>query len=396
MGGRVPYWRLSGFYFFYFSTLGGFLPYWGLYLQEQGFSAQHIGELMAMLAGTKIIAPNVWGWIADHTGRSMGIIRFASFLAALVFAGVFVDTGYAWLAAVTILFSFFWNAALPQFEAVTLAHLGADSHGYSQVRLWGSVGFIVAVVGFGSAIDVYSISLFPIVVTTLLAAIWLMSHTIPEKSVPHTEEMPARLREIFRDPGVSAFFVVFMLVQAAHGPYYAFFSIHLESNGYSGSGIGALWALGVCAEIALFIVMHRLLKRFALRAILLVSIFLGVLRWLAIAWAVTDVWLLIAAQMLHAATFGSSHVAAIHLVHRYFGARHQGKGQALYSSLSFGLGGMAGSLYSGHLWDAWGAGAVYSIAAVLSLLAFLIAWLWVGKDGRSRRVVYDAVVEDEA
>ncbi|MEN8261731.1 MAG: MFS transporter, partial [Pseudomonadota bacterium] len=112
MRGSVPYWRLSGFYFFYFSTLGSFLPYWGLYLQEEGFTPEHIGELMAMLVGTKIIAPNVWGWIADHTGRSMGIIGIAAFGAALVFTGVFVKTGYAWLAGVTIVFSFFWNAAL--------------------------------------------------------------------------------------------------------------------------------------------------------------------------------------------------------------------------------------------------------------------------------------------
>ncbi len=86
----VPYWRLSGFYFFYFATLGGFLPYWGLYLKNIGFNSIEIGELSALLVGTRIIAPNLWGWIADHTGKSIRIIRMASFIAALIICRFFI------------------------------------------------------------------------------------------------------------------------------------------------------------------------------------------------------------------------------------------------------------------------------------------------------------------
>ena len=85
----IPYWRLSGFYFFYFATLGGFLPYWSLYLEQLKFNSVEIGELSALMVATKIVAPNVWGWIADHTGKSLRIIRLASFFAALIFAGFF-------------------------------------------------------------------------------------------------------------------------------------------------------------------------------------------------------------------------------------------------------------------------------------------------------------------
>ncbi|MGZ8224297.1 MAG: MFS transporter, partial [Methylobacter sp.] len=77
----VPYWRLSGFYFFFFATLGGHLPYWSLYLKDSGFNAVEIGKLSALLFGTKIIAPNLWGWIADHTCKSLRIIRLASFFS---------------------------------------------------------------------------------------------------------------------------------------------------------------------------------------------------------------------------------------------------------------------------------------------------------------------------
>ena len=164
----VPYWRLSGFYFFYFATLGVFLPYWSLYLKDSGFSPIEIGELSALLVGTKIIAPNLWGWIADHTGKSLRIIRIASFFAALLFVGFLLAQHYFWFAWITIAFSFFWNAVLPQFEAVTLFHLKNEPHRYSQIRLWGSIGFIVSVLGIGWLLDSRPIVLLPVVITALL------------------------------------------------------------------------------------------------------------------------------------------------------------------------------------------------------------------------------------
>jgi PPP family 3-phenylpropionic acid transporter len=374
----VPYWRLSGFYFFYFATLGGFLPYWSLYLKDSGFNADQIGELSALLVGTKIIAPNLWGWVADYTGKSLRIIRIASLFAVVIFAGFLVDRDYLWFAWFTIGFSFFWNAALPQFEAVTLFHLKSEPHRYSQIRLWGSVGFIATVLGIGWLLEKQPISMLPAIITVLLALIWIVTLMTPDAHASDRETEPVGLRQILKKPEVLAFLIVYLLLQIAHGPYYVFYSIYLKQYHYSTTITGILWALGVCAEIVLFIYMRRLLKRYSLRHILLFSIVLAVVRWLMIAWCADHLWLLIFAQLLHAATFGSAHAAAIHLVHLYFGRQHQGKGQALYSSLSYGVGGMTGSLYSGYYWESMGPAFVYSMAAVACVFAFVIAYLWIG------------------
>ena len=382
----VPYWRLSSFYFFYFATLGGFLPYWSLYLEHIKFSALEIGELSALMVATKIIAPNLWGWIADHTGKSLRIIRIASFFAAIIFAGFFFKDSYLWVAMITVGFSFFWNAALPQFEAATLFHLKKEPHRYSQIRLWGSIGFIVTVLIIGRAIDLLSIDYLPEFIICLLGMIWLVSLVTPEAKASVHDSDAVKIFQIIRQPEIIAFFVVYMLLQAAHGPYYVFYSIYLNQFHYTPTIIGFLWALGVCAEVILFVFMKRILKKVSLRSILLTSVFLSVCRWLIIAFFVESLPLMIFAQILHAATFGSSHVVAIHLVHKYFGDQHQGKGQALYSSLSFGLGGMVGSLYSGYFWDSFGALFVYSTAAVSSFIAFIIAYIWVG---REKRMVLD-------
>lgn len=377
--GTIPYWRLSGFYFIYFATLGSLLPYFGLYLQSSGFNAIDIGLLMACLHGTKLIAPNIWGWIADRSGRSMGMIRIASFIAAIVFCGLFFEIKFWWVATTMILFSFFWNAALPQFEAVTLSHLRQDSHRYSMIRVWGSIGFILTVVGIGKGLDYYSIKNLPVVVFCLLSGIWFMSLLVPEIPLPNSDSKGKRLFLIIQSSKVLAFFLVCFLIQASHGPYYVFFTIHLEEQGYSGSTIGLLWGLGVAAEVVLFAVIHKLLKHFSLRIIMLVSLSLAVIRWLLIAWGVEQLSLLVIAQLLHAATFGATHIVAIHLVHRYFQGQNQVRGQALYSSISFGAGGILGSLYSGKLWESQGAEVVYIIAAVLSFIALFVAWRWVDK-----------------
>ena len=149
----MPYWRLSGFYFFYFASLGAMLPFWGLYLQDRGYSPAEIGELMAVIMVTKLIAPNIWGWIADHTGRRMPIVRLASLFSVICFIGVFFVEGYWALALVMMLFSFFWNASLPQFEAVTMSYLHERIQHYSRIRLWGSVGFILAVLALGFMLE---------------------------------------------------------------------------------------------------------------------------------------------------------------------------------------------------------------------------------------------------
>ena len=375
----IPYWRLSGFYFFYFATLGGFLPYWSLYLKDAGFNPIEIGELSALLVGTKIIAPNLWGWIADHTGKSLRIIRIAAFFAAVLFAGFLWAHDYVRFAWITIGFSFFWNAVLPQFEAVTLFHLKNEAHRYSRIRLWGSVGFVVSVLGIGRLLDSQPIALLPPIIVALLIANWWVALITPEAKTVQHEPAPLGMLQIIKKPEVLAFLAVNILLQVAHSPYYVFYSIYLKHYHYSATVTGLLWALGVLAEIVLFTYMSRLLKRYALRTVLLLSLALATGRWLMIGGCPDYLGVLIVAQLLHAATFGGAHVAAIHLVHRYFGDRHQGKGQALYSSLSFGLGGMLGSLYSGYYWESLGPRFVYTMAALCCSIAFVIAYLWVGR-----------------
>lgn len=376
----MPYWRLSGFYLFYFASLGALVPFWGLYLQGRGFAPVEIGELMAVIMVTKLIAPNIWGWIADHSGLRMPIVRLASLLSAVCFVGVFFVEGFWWLALVMMLFSFFWNASLPQFEAVTMNYLKERHQRYSRIRLWGSIGFILTVSLLGLLLETRGVDLVPQMVLLLFIGIFLYSLLVPEKSADHPKEPQVSIMRVLRRPEVIALLLVTFLMQASHSAYYAFYSIYMEGFGYSRSAIGQLWALGVIAEVLIFLVMHRLLQRWGARQVLIASLAIAVVRWVLVGLAPENLPLVLLAQLMHAATFGTFHAAAIHLIHHFFIGRHQGRGQALYSSISFGAGGAFGSLLSGYLWSGVGATGTYGVAAGYALLAIFVAWRWITPD----------------
>ncbi|MGK2915111.1 MAG: MFS transporter [Porticoccaceae bacterium] len=370
----LPYWRLSGFYFCYFALLGGTYPYWSLYFQSIGFGSKEIGLLLAVPMATKIIAPNLWGWLADRSGRRLGIIRLGSLLALLCFLGITLSTKFWWLAAVMASYSLFWNAVLPQHEVITLSFLGDAPERYSRLRLWGSIGFIAAVVAAGYGFDHFGIRIFPLIGAGFLAGILVSSLLIPQPPPPSVRAGGRKsVWQIARQPAVMAFLAAGVLLQMAHGAYYSFFSIYLVDLGYSRSAVGLLWCVGVVAEIVIFMLMHRLLLQFGVRSILIASLVLAALRWFMIGNGADLLWLLIVAQCLHAFSFGTFHASAIDTLRRLFEPGAQGGGQALYSAVSLGVGGALGSYLAGEFWD-WGAKLVFDGAGVICVVAAAIAW----------------------
>lgn len=371
----LPYWRLSGFYFFYFALLGGTAPFLALYFDHLGFSPARIGELIAIPMLMRCLAPNLWGWLGDHTGQRLLIVRFGALCTLVCFAGIFFSQSYAWLALIMATHAFFWHAVLPQFEVITLAHLREQAARYSQIRLWGSIGFIVAVVGLGLLFEWLSLDAYPAALLLIMAGIVASSFWVPNaqpQQRPSTPEQGGFLRQL-RRPGILAFYVSVGLMQLSNGPYYTFLTLHLEGVGYSRGAIGLFWALGVVAEILLFLVMARLLQRYSLRAVLLASFLITAVRWLLLGNLAQYLPVLLLAQCMHAATFGAFHAACIHFVQRSFADRQQGQGQALYASLA-GIGGAFGALYAGYSWKGLGPAWTFAIASLVALLAaFIIA-----------------------
>ena len=373
----LPYWRLSGYYFFYFAFIGAFSPYFALYLQSLEFSAWDIGLLMSQMQLMRLFGPNLWGWLADRFGRRMAIIRIAALAGLAGFSAFFwLDELLGMLVAMAVI-AFFWSAALPLVETLTFDHLREERGRYSSIRLWGSIGFIVAVLGTGAVLDMAPLSGVLWVCWGILVGILVLAAVLPEAcAATHPHDSPP-VGDIIRQPRVRALLAACFAMSAAHGALYVFYSIHLADNGYSKAEVGGLWSLGVLAEIVVFMLMARLSLRYSLRSLLLASFAAAVVRFLLIGWGVESLLVMILAQLMHGLTFGAYHASAIAAINLWFPGRAQGRGQALYSSISFGAGGLLGGLISGWTWEGIGAGWTYSLASLFAVGGFLLVWHWV-------------------
>jgi len=368
----ILYWRLAGFYFFYFGYLGAFAPYFSLYLDSLAFNATAIATLLALPQVMRIFAPYLWGSLADRSGRRVRVALWTGVAGTVCYLGVFVGVDWWWLFGCIALWSFFWSAALPLMEATTLDHVDKRGADYGRIRLWGSIGFIAAVMGVGWMLDQRGIpSLLPVVAITMLGIV-ASCCALPEAQHDARMQPDEAIGSVLRRPEVIGLIAACFLMAAAHGPYYTFFSIHLADHDYSKTAIGAMWAIGVLAEIAIFACMPALNRRFSAADLLATSFAIAVLRFVLIGWLSTWPVALFLAQLMHAATFGIFHAASLTCVHKLFRGRTQARGQAVYSSLSFGLGGALGSLGSGIAWDWLGPSGTFGAASICALAGFAV------------------------
>ena len=363
MFGGSLYFRLSSYYFWYFAFIGAFAPFFALYLRARGYSAVEIAVLIAINPVSRIFGPNFWGYLADRYRARGTILRWLAVLTVTSFCAVFLHPGFAGMFLVLVVLNTFWSGMMPLAEASTMSLLGQRIGTYGRIRLWGSVGFVLVVIAGGYLFDAFSIRAIEPTVLILLVLTAIATFSLPRDRSPNTHAEHVSVLNLIGRPGVIPMLAGFFLMQFSHGPFNAFYSIYLVETGYSKTAVGWLWALGVIAEIVLFLALPRLMKRWTLERILKASVAFAVVRFLLIAWGVKSLAILGLAQLMHAMTFGAFHAASVAAVHRIFRGRNQARGQALYTSLGYGAGGTLGTLASGYGWEHLGGAATFSLAA---------------------------------
>jgi PPP family 3-phenylpropionic acid transporter len=362
------------FYALYFALLGCIAPFWGLYLQHLEFSAKDIGLLMGMFGVVRILAPNIWAAQARHFNSTLHMIRLAGLLTVVSFTLIFIARDLVWVAVVMVAYGFFWAAMLPQYEALCMESLGNQLDRYSRVRLWGSLGFVMTVGVLGAVFDQWGIALLPVIMWILMVLITVNTWLVSQDKRPKEQVLgQASFLSLLTSKAVIGFIVVNIFLQISFGPYYTFFSIFLESAGYSASLIGVFWAIGVIAEVILFWQFGRIMHLMSWRTWIAVSLIVTGIRWALTGYLLHSIWTLILLQTLHAFSFAAMHAVSMRYIQSLFPGSLQARGQALYSSVSFGLGGAIGAFASGLLWESLGGTLVFLLAGIVSMLAAVIA-----------------------
>jgi len=363
------------FFFGYYGFIGVFSPYASLYFVARGMSATQVGVLLSLAQAVRIFGPGMWGWIADHRQERAALLRFAGAAALLSFCGILWGDSFWHFLAVILLLNIFNSAQGPLSEALMLACMRGDLSHYGKLRLWGSVGFIAAVLVAGKLTDRYGIETMPWVALSLLAAMFCASLFMRESGVSHARPAAGTVRAILARREVQAFFVSTFLMIGAHAALYVFYSLYLAELGYSNSVIGLMWSLGVLAEIVFFYYQAPIFRRFGVRNMMIGCLLIAALRFLMIGFGAEVLAWLLLAQLMHAATFAVHHSAAVATLQRWFSGPLQSRGQGLYFSISYGLGGTLGGLTMSLFWDTFGGRAVYLVAALFALAGAVAAWL---------------------
>jgi len=382
----------------YFATVGLFNPYSPLWLKSLGMSTLAIGAISSLQAWTRLLAPYAWSWAADHSGRRVALIRLAAAGALVAALGLAAAPRFTQGQAVTVWplldAALLLSAVIPALVAVlfianggvvplaesALAQLlttdqGLDTARYGRVRMWGSIGFILAVVVAGALLQPLGIGVFPMAVVLMNAVLVWAAWRLPTgHEERHDGEPPPPVWPLLRQSAVRWFFASVFFTVLAHTSLYAFFSLHLDALGYGKQAVGALWAVSVAAEIAFFMTQGRWAPRLTPHGWLLLAAGVSALRFATMAWAGPLPWLLVLAQLTHAITFAGHHAGCIALVGRYFPGRLRGRGQALYSALGYGLSGLVGGVGGGWLIGHLGFAGLYWAAALAALAGLACAW----------------------
>lgn len=370
-------WRLSTFYFFYFTIVGVITPFWGLYLHSLDFSPTQIGQLMAILLVSKVVLPNMWAVVADRLamqrGNSIVLIQFATLFAALIYFLIFYAKGFWQFAAVMLGFCVFWNACLPQLEAATMNAL-ADKRHYGRVRLWGSISFIIVVLALGYVIDWLGAQAIGWAGALAFGSVFLASLLLkPTSVVVRKHGTQQSVFTLLKDKQILMLMLMSLLMQLSHSPFYTFFAIYMEDFGYAKFEIGLMWTIGVVLEIFIFVYTANILRRFKLLNLLSFTFFIAAVRWLLIGYLPQHAWAIYLAQTAHAITYGLCHVVMIQIIDRLFQGPVQIRGQALYNSIAYGLGGAIGSTLSGLIWSWYGGQSLFIYTGFLMMGVTVLA-----------------------
>jgi len=366
--------RLASGYFWYFATVGLFVPYWPPFLASRGLDAVEIGLVMGLFAAMRVVGPPVWAHWADVTGRRLRVLRAAA-LASAGLAAAFHWLQSPWSIALVLAgYSAAWNGVMSVYDAHVLDRLGPARGRYGRLRLWGSVGFILFAVAGGPLIDGAGPGWLPWTLAALVLVTWLSLRGLPEGS-PGGETAPVRFGRELLDRRVLAFLLTAFLMVASHGPYYNFFTLYLDAAGYSRTATGLLWAWAVMAEIGVFVAAPVLLRRISLRWLTVAALLATAVRWAVLGTWPGDPWLVFGAQALHLASFGLFHLCSVMIAAQLFPGRMAARGQALHGAFGYGLGGVAGAVGGGWLWsEVSPEGAFMTAAGLAAAAAGLAAW----------------------
>ncbi|OYX99057.1 MAG: hypothetical protein B7Y80_13585 [Hyphomicrobium sp. 32-62-53] len=374
--------RIALYFAAMFVIYGVLIPFLPVWLDGRGLDANEVAIVMAVPFILRIAVTPTVAIFADRLGAHRLFIiasAWTALAASLVLGGM---SGFWPILLIAAPLSLAAATMMPLVEAIAVKGVRLYALDYGRMRLWGSLSFVVVGLIVGALIDRSGseAALWVMIAGTVLtvAAAHALPHApaaaaddaataTPPRSVTH------EVLRLLRMPVFLAFLIAASAVQASHAMFYTFGALHMRDQGISGAWVGALWAIGVLAEVALFAVAGSRFRHLKPDTLLAIGAAAAILRW-AVMTLDPPLALLVPLQLLHALTYGATHLGAILFVARAVPDDVSGTVQALYATFASGVAMGIATWASGPLFNAHKGGAYASMAglAVASLAAALV------------------------
>jgi PPP family 3-phenylpropionic acid transporter len=366
------------FYFFLFQVVAIGMAFMPAHLRALGFSGLQISTALAVPPLLSLVVPLGWAWLADRTQRHDRVLRLVSFGAFVGFTPLAWAHGRAAQSFALVLagylgYATFYVGMGGLADALAVARVRAGAV-YGRLRLWGSLGYVIAAVTVGALLGPYLLRLrgplVPCAMWAALAAAFVASLSLGGTGEPTTRPRAADIRALLAEPGLRLILLAGALHWACMAPYNVFFGVFLRDLGLEPVWWGVAYAVGVTAEMLVLLTFHRMHARFSLDTLLAAAFVASALRWVGNA-VLRAPAPLIALQALHGMTFGMFWSAAIALVASTVPPKLRATGQALLV-MAINLGGAVGNLAVGRVYDSAGPGRLFAVAAAGELLPLLV------------------------
>ncbi|MBI4953318.1 MAG: MFS transporter [Myxococcales bacterium] len=368
---------LRVYYFASFAMFGAYLPFFPRWLEARGLMGAPLGLVVATMPAMSVLAPPLFGWVADRLQLRGSLLRvacagaFAAFMALALASALDAAVALAPILAAVVVFSFFRAPMFMLADVVALERVAGTGASYGRLRLWGSVGFLAGALGAGEWLDPKKAAPLPVAIAIGLGCATLVAFLLPVRGRLAARPIGREVRELLGRAPYRRFLVAALLGQLGHAAYDLCYSFHLRDLGAGDGVVGAAWALGVGAEIVLLASATRLVERTSPPRMLALAFGVAAGRWVLIA-VLRDVGALFAVQLLHAATFALMWLAALAHNRRAAPPAILATAQALLTA-SMAAGSALGMLAWGTLYRAGGGSLIFFCASGASALGALVA-----------------------
>jgi len=379
---QTPRGTLTGLWIAFFLNMGGmgaFVPYAGLYYESINLQGWQIGQLSSIRSLVSFVSSILLAFLSDVLRRHKLILRACILIMITALLLYPHAASFATLLPIVMLYSITLSPTNSILTRTTLNTLD-NPRDYSIVRMGGSIGWGLVTLATGLLLDtpafdlniIFSVHIFFLILLFIFS--WFLPETDPSPSRSGEKASPKDIWNMLRLPAFLPWMGIIFLWGLTEASVSNFLFLHIKHIGGSPALTGTALSVSLLGEIAALAAAKRIQNKVGSRRMMIFAFVVRVF-WFTAAAVIREPYLILLNMFIGGTSFSFIHAGGVAYINQRAPGRISTTAQALRGAFQFGLGGGAGALISGALYQAYGSAALFRIMAGVALVGLLLALL---------------------